>query len=148
VLTSLAAGDGGYAWEVSMRVLVVAEPSMFDEGIEELLRQEPGLEIVGRETDPRQVVGRIRETHPDVIILTNGERATGLDAELLRLVREGLHMRIVEVHLVTNTLCLYCGEQQPIREARDLVDTVQHICEGLSHDPQLPLSSVMEQSIE
>ena len=118
------------------RVLVVSQPSLFEDGIEELLRQELGLEIVGRETDPAQAVERIKETHPDVVILTDGEAATGLDAELLRLVREGFRMRIVEVHLATNTLCLYCGEQQPIREVRDLVDTVKHICDGLTREAQ------------
>jgi len=107
-------------------------PSLFGEGVEELLRREPELEIVGWETDAPQAVGRIKETHPDVIVLTDGEAATGLDAELLGLVREGLHMRIVEVHLATNTLCIYCGEQQSIREAGDLVDTVQHICDSLA----------------
>ena len=123
-----------------MRVLVVAEPSLFQEGIEELLRQEPGLEIVGLETDPGQALGRIRECHPDVVVLTDGEAETVLGAELLRLVREGFHMRIVEVHLATNTLCLYCGEQQSIREVRDLVDTVQGICDGLTREGQVPLS--------
>ena len=114
------------------RVFVVSQPSLFEDGIEELLRQEPGLEIVGRETDPAQAVERVKETHPDVIILTDGEAATGLDAELLGLVREGFHIRIVEVHLATNTLCIYCGEQQSIREVGDLVDTVQHICDSLA----------------
>jgi len=114
------------------RVFVVSEPSLFAEGLEGLLCEEPGLEIVGRETDPLQAVRRIKETHPDVVIVTDGEAATGLDAELLGLVREGLHMRIVEVHLATNTLCIYCGEQQPIREVGDLVDTVQHICDSLA----------------
>jgi chemotaxis response regulator CheB len=121
-----------------MRVLVVAEPSLFQEGIEELLRQEPGLEIVGLETDPAQVLGRIREAHPDLVVFTDGEGATGLEAELLRMVREGFHMRIVEVHLATNTLCIYCGEQQPIREVRDLVDTVQHVCHGLNREAHVP----------
>jgi hypothetical protein len=114
------------------RVFVISELSLFGEGLEGLLCEEPGLEIVGRETDPRQAVRRIKETNPDVIILTDGEGATGLDAELLRLVREGLHMRIVEVHLETNTVCIYCGEQQPIREVGDLADTVQRICDGLA----------------
>ena len=114
------------------RVLVLSGPSLFGEGIEGLLRQEPGLEIVGLETDSGQAIGRIKETHPDVVIVTDGEAATGLDAQLLGLVREGLHMRIVEVHLETNTLCIYCGEQQPIREVGDLVDTVQHICDSLA----------------
>jgi hypothetical protein len=114
------------------RVFVISGPSLFEEGLEGLLCEEPGLEIVGRETDPHQAVRRIREDHPDVIVLTDGERATGLDAELLRLVREGLHVRIVEVHLATNTVCIYCGEQQSIREAGDLVHTVQHICDSLA----------------
>ncbi|HUW11935.1 MAG TPA: hypothetical protein VM537_19570 [Anaerolineae bacterium] len=115
-------------------------PSLFGEGVEELLRHEPELEIVGWETDPPQAVRRIKETHPDVIVLTDGEAATGLDAELLGLVREGFHIRIVEVHLAANTLCLYCGEQQPIREVRDLVDTVRHVCDGLTGEAEVPLS--------
>jgi len=121
-----------------MRVLVVAEASLFQEGIEELLRQEEGLEILDLETDPEQAVERIKESHPDVVILTDGEAATELEAELLRLVREGFPMTIVEVHLATNTLCLYWGEQQPIREVRDLVDTVRRMCDGLTRDAQIP----------
>ena len=120
------------------RVLVVSNASLFGEGIEGLLRQEPGLEIVGLETDPGQAVERIKEAHPDVVILADVEAGTGLELELLRLVSEGFHMRIVEVHLATNTLCLYCGEQQSIGEARDLVDTVRHICDGLNREAHVP----------
>jgi len=130
-----------------MRVLIIAEPSVFEEGIEELLRQEPGFEIVGLETDPGQALARIREAHPDVVVLTDGEGETGLHAELLRLVREGFRMRIVEVQLATNTVCIYCGEQQSIREAGDLVRTVQHICDGLTRDTEGPLVPVMGQPV-
>jgi len=126
-----------------MRVLVVAEPSLFQEGIEELLRQEPGLEIVGLETDPGQALGRIRECHPDVVVLTDGEAEIVLGAELLRLVREGFHTRVVEVHLETNTVCIYCGEQQSIREAGDLVRTMQHICDCLGRQGEVPLAQAM-----
>jgi hypothetical protein len=129
------------------RVLIVSGPSLFGEGIEGLLRQEPGLENVGLETDSGQAVGRIREAHPDVVILADGEAGTGLELELLRLVSEGFHMRIVEVHLATNTLCLYCGEQQSIGEVRDLVDTVQRICDGLTREAGVPLSPAMGQAI-
>jgi len=132
----------GHILRQKTRVFVIAGPSLFGNGIEGLLGEEPGLELVGRETDPRQAVSRIKETHPDVIIVADGEAATGLDAELLGMVREGLHMRIVEVHLATNTLCLYCGEQQPIQEVGDLVDTVQHICDGLNREAQVPLVAV------
>ena len=112
------------------RVLLVSEASLFEEAIEALLREEPGLEIVGRESDPRQAVGRIRDCHPDVVIVVDGEGETGLEAELLRLAREGFPIRIVEVNLATNTVYVYSGRQQSVREAGDLVRTVQHICAG------------------
>jgi hypothetical protein len=128
-----------------MRVLVVAEPSLLQESIQELLRQEPGLEIVALETDPAQAMGRVKESHPDVVVLTDAEAATGLGLGLLSMVREGFHMRIVEVNRSTNTLCLFCGEQQPIREVGDLVDTVQGICDGLTRQTQVPLSPAMGQ---
>ncbi|HUW14823.1 MAG TPA: hypothetical protein VM537_34205 [Anaerolineae bacterium] len=101
------------------------------------------MEIVGRETDPGQAVKRIKEARPDVIILADGEPATELEAELLGLVREGLQVRIVEVHLETNTVCIYCGEQQPIREVGDLVGTVQYICEGLSQEAGVALAQAI-----
>jgi len=125
------------------RVFVLSGPSLFGNGIEALLGEEPGLDIVGRETDPRQAVGRIRECHPDVVVLADGEGETGLEAELLRLVREGFPMSIVEVHLATNTVCIYCGEQQSILEAGALVHTVQHVCEGLGRQAGAPLAQAM-----
>jgi len=129
--------------KLDTRVFVLSGPSLFGNGIEALLCEEPGLEIVGRETDPGQAVRRIRESHPDVIILADGEGVTELEAELLGLVREGLHVRIVEVHLATNTVCIFCGEQQPIREVGDLVGTVQYICEGLSQEADIPLAQAI-----
>ena len=129
--------------KLDTRVFVLSGPSLFGNGIEALLCEEPGLEIVGRETDPGQAVRRIKESRPDVIILADGEPATELEAELLGLVREGLHVRIVEVHLATNTVCIFCGEQQPIREVGDLVGTVQYICEGLSQEAGVPLAQAI-----
>jgi chemotaxis response regulator CheB len=120
------------------RVLVVSGLSLFGEGIEALLRQEPGLEIVALETDPAQAIGRIKETHPELVVVADAEAATGVGLELLGMVRDGFRMRIVEVNRATNTLCLYCGEHQPIGEVRDLVDTVKGICAGLSREGQGP----------
>ena len=128
------------------RIFVLSGPSLFGNGIEKLLGGESGLEIVGREADPRQAVRRIRECHPDVIVIADGEGETGLEAELLRLVREGFPMSIVEVHLATNTVCIYWGEQQPIRAVGDLVNTVQHACHGLSRQAEAPLAQAEAES--
>jgi DNA-binding NarL/FixJ family response regulator len=126
-----------------MRVLLFAEPSMFNEGIEAMLRQEPGLEIVGREEDPEEAVKLIEEASPDVILVADGEAAAVLAPELMRMVRQGFRMRMVEVHLATNTLCIYRGEQQRVREAGELLEAVRHTWEGLTGDPQSPLTPVL-----
>ena len=88
---------------------------------------------------------RIKETAADVVILTDGEAATALEVELLRLVREGFRMRIVEVDRATNTLCVYCGEQQSVRDERALVDAVAHICHLFTRDAEVPLSPAVGQ---
>ena len=125
------------------RAFILSGPSLFENDIEALLGEEPGLELVGGETDLGQAVERIRDCHPDVVVLTDGEGGRGLDGELLRLVRECLPIRMVEVHLGTNTVCIYCGEQQSIREVGDLVRTVQNICDGLSREVEVPLAQTM-----
>ena len=117
------------------RVLIVCDRSLFGEGLEGLLRGEAGLEVVGWESDPAEAFKRVKKAPPDAVILTHAEAATGLEAELLWLVREGLTMRIVEIDLASNTLCIYCGEQRAIREAGGLVDAVEQVCGCLSRQP-------------
>jgi hypothetical protein len=121
-----------------MRVLVVGEPSLFEEGIEELIRQEPGLEIVARGADPQDTARLFKEHSADVILVADGEAATRVAPDLMDMVREGLCMRMIEVHLATNSLCVYRGDHQPIREVADLVDAVRLVCGGLTPDAQVP----------
>jgi chemotaxis response regulator CheB len=111
-----------------MRVLLIAEPSLFEEAVEELLRQEPGFEIVGRETDSLEIERLIKEASPDVLVVIDGEEATGLAHELVRVVQEGFRIRVVEINRENNTLCHYCGEQQAVGDERALLDAVRRIC--------------------
>jgi hypothetical protein len=143
VAASLAIDDGERARGASMRVLVVAEPSLFEEGVEELLRQEPGFEILGRETDSLEIVRLIQEDSLDVLVVIDGQGATGLVRELIRMVQNGFRIRVVEVNRANNTLCHYCGEQEAVRDGRALLDAVRGICHSSMRDAQAPLARVM-----
>jgi hypothetical protein len=103
------------------------------------------LEIAGRETDPEQAVRHIWENCPDLVIVTGGEAATGLDLEMVRLVREGLYMRIVEIHVETNTLCLYSGVRQLIHNTGDLAEALACIGGSVNREVQARSSPAMGQ---
>jgi DNA-binding NarL/FixJ family response regulator len=118
------------------RVLILSSLSLFGEGIEGLLRQEPRLEIIAVEAQPLEAGAIVHEYHPDVVVLADGEAVSGVGLELVRLVREGFCLRMVDVDLATNTLCAYRGKQQWIREPRDLVGAVLQLCEA--DDPFSP----------
>lgn len=126
-------------------MLIVCDRSLFGEGLQGLLRGEVGLEVVGWVSDPAEALKRVKKAPPDAVILTGAEAATGLEAELLWLVREGLTMRIVEIDLDTSTLCVYCGEQHAIREVGSLVDAVEQVCGCLGRQPLGRLSPMAHQ---
>jgi DNA-binding NarL/FixJ family response regulator len=65
-------------------VLLVDDHALFRNGIARLLKNEPGLEIVGEANDGREAIGFAQELKPDVILMdismpgVNGIEATRL----------------------------------------------------------------------
>ena len=90
-----------------------------------MLRQEPGLEIIGRETDVGQAIERIRELRPDVVIYDNNEPEVDFRPVVMRILREGLGTKIIGLNLHDNTICIYRGEQRVIEELQDLVEAIE-----------------------
>lgn len=55
--------------DASIRVLIVDDHELLREGLEGLLRYEPGMKVVGKATDGAQAVQQARILHPDVILM-------------------------------------------------------------------------------
>lgn len=109
------------------RVLMISRQSMFEQGLDSLLRQEAGLEIVVCETDVGRVMERIKEVRPDVVIFeANGPEAEAEVGQVVRrLLRENLKLKVIELNLQDNTLCIYCGEHRVIKQVADLVEAIK-----------------------
>jgi two-component system response regulator DevR len=107
------------------RVFLLSSHPLFGPGVESLLRQETGLDIVGRETDVEKAIERIRELRPDVVIVDCAEPACDAISVLMRIWREGLETKVLGLNLQDNTLCVYRGEQRIVKEVKDLVEAVE-----------------------
>lgn len=107
------------------RIFVLSSHPLFGRGVESLLRQESGFDIVGWETDLDQAIECIKELRPDVVIVDSGHTAHDLAPGVIRILRTGLGTKIIGLNLEDNTLCIYCGEQRMIKEVRDLVRAIE-----------------------
>jgi DNA-binding NarL/FixJ family response regulator len=106
------------------RVLILSNGSLLAQGVDSLLDREPGVQVVGWETDLDEAICRIREIRPDVVILIDEDTSDCLSPAALRLLREGGGIKIIGLNRQSNTLCIYCGEQRVVEEVADLMEAV------------------------
>ena len=107
------------------RVFILSSHPLFSQGVENLLRQESRLEIVGREADVDKAVERIKELQPDVVILDGGDPARDPTLAVMRILREGLGAKVIGLNLQDNKMFIYRGEQRVVKEVKDLVEAIE-----------------------
>ena len=103
------------------RVFILSSHPLFSQGVESLLRQEPGVDIVGRETDVDKAIERIKELQPDVVILDSGDPTP----ELMCILREGVGTKVIGLNLQDNTIGIYRGEQRVVKSIEDLIEAIE-----------------------
>jgi DNA-binding NarL/FixJ family response regulator len=107
------------------RVFILSSHPLFSQGVENLLRREAGLDIVGRETDADKALERIKEIRPNVVILECAEPTCDPTPVLMHLLREGVETKIIGLNLQDNTLYIYRGEQRVVKEVKDLIEAIE-----------------------
>ena len=110
--------------ESRVRVFMLSTQSLFDVGLENLLRQESALEIVGCEADLEQALVRIKELAPDVIFVSSTEAACYPTAAMIRLMNGSVGTKIVKLNLQDNTVSMYREDQRQVEEVSDLATFV------------------------
>ena|GEM_PF-464785 len=106
-------------------IFVLSGHPLFGQGVEILLRQEAGLDIVGRETDVDRAMERIKELRPDVVIVDSGDPACDPTPAVMRILREGVGTKVIGLNLHDNTVFIYRGEQRVVKEVKDLVAAIE-----------------------
>lgn len=107
------------------RIFILSSHPLFSQGVETLLRREKDLEFVCREADIDKAIDRIKELRPDVVILDHGSPTCAQAPVVMRILEEELRIKIIGLHLETNTICIYREEQRIIQEVDDLVKAIE-----------------------
>lgn len=114
---------------IMKRVLLVASCTLFGRGVENLLRQEPGLEVLVCEADVSRAIERVKELKPDVVIIEHRTPATDLGNALRRMLRACEKLKIIELDSEDDTISIYSGRQQVIKQVQDLVSAIEQSAE-------------------
>jgi hypothetical protein len=105
------------------RVFIVASHPLFAQGVESLLTGQSGLVVVGMGAAELNVIDRIRQLRPDVVVLdADSDAQTKLMPVLLR---ENLGVKFVALTLEDNRIDVYYQHQIIGTDVADLVEAVR-----------------------
>jgi chemotaxis response regulator CheB len=108
------------------RIFVLSSQSLFSQGVEILLRQDQGMELVGEETDVDRAIARIKALCPDVIVVEQEPLASDPALVVMRILDELPSAKIVGLNLSDNTIRVYRGEQRIARSISDLLQVIEN----------------------
>ncbi|MCK5315583.1 MAG: response regulator transcription factor [Anaerolineales bacterium] len=108
------------------RVFVLSRRSMFHKGIETLLSQEEGVEIVGHDTEPEVALESIERFSPDVVIVNLDDPEPVLSQTVLCILREKQDISIIWLSLQDNCIRIYRGESKQVHQLEDLLNVIQN----------------------
>ncbi len=106
------------------RVFILLKLPLLGQGVETLLRQQAGSEIVGRETDTNIAIERIAELQPDVVLVDNGDPASDLVETVTRILKMETPVKVIGLDEKVNKLYLYHREQREANSVKSLVDAI------------------------
>jgi hypothetical protein len=107
----------------SCRVFIVTGHPLFAESVETLLREQPGLKVVGAGGVDRQTFSQIQDAAPDVVVVgASGEEQADL---VSRLFRESPGIKVVGLNLDDNRIHIYYQQLKVGRQVEDLVEAIR-----------------------
>jgi putative dimethyl sulfoxide reductase chaperone len=106
------------------RIYMLSRQPMFSQGVENLLMQQPGLEIVGRETHVEAALQKIYALQPDIVILDSKDMESAPASIITSILKGAPCSKIITLNLENDRVRVYLGEQRSARTIDDLLEVV------------------------
>jgi hypothetical protein len=116
---------------------------LFAEGVETLLREQPGLEVVGSGDVSPQTFARIQEMAPDVVVV--GASGDEQDALVARVFQALPGLKVVALNLDDNRIHIHYRQTKVGRQVEDLVEAIRQPLEwGRPRPAQMRIFAVIQ----
>lgn len=112
------------AGESVSRVLILSDQSLFYQGIQNLLEQDAVLDVVDCELSARELVAHIKATRPDAVLLDSDHPPASIASRLMDILHDMRGIRLIGISYQHNTLYVYRGETQNVRDVADLLNVI------------------------
>lgn len=111
---------------IMTRIFVLCNQSVFSRGVEILLRQDKGVELVGEEANVERAIERVRVLCPDVVLVEQEPPACDPALVVMRILEELPGAEVVRLNLNDNTIRVYRGQQRIARDIGDLLEVIKN----------------------
>ncbi len=100
---------------------ILSDNPLFAHGLERLLLQDCGMEVVGFAAGGEGFLDQIRALKPDVIIVDAGKKTPKPCLLLSRLLERQREVMVIRVSLEDNTAALFSGRRWTANAVEDLI---------------------------
>ena len=107
------------------RIFIISRHPLFGEGIEELLHQQSGAIVLGREQDMAKAIQQIFELQPDIVIFDCNDEQIDISSAVMQILQKGVNTRVIGLDLNENMIYTHTREQQVVKEIDDLLKAVE-----------------------
>lgn len=100
---------------------------MFSLGLENLLRQDKEIKILGQETDREKALRKVEDLKPDVVIVYTDDSQVGSRSFIIEVLRISPTTKVIGLSLQNNSFYIYQVKQGETSSVDDLFRTLKEI---------------------
>jgi DNA-binding NarL/FixJ family response regulator len=106
-------------------VFIISNHAIFGQGLENLLRQETVVEVIGQATDLTQGIEQIKALQPDVAIIDTDSPPDDSAATVMRILMEIPNIKVISLSLHHNKFYIFQALLGVTTSPRDLAKAVE-----------------------
>lgn len=124
--TYLQRGYSARVGNLMTTVFIISKYLMFSHGLESLIGQETGLQVIGHEKDLNRAMEAMKELQPDVVIFDSSDPMDDSGLTVMHILNLNPDIRVISLSLQSNRLYIYQARQSVANSIEDLVQAIEN----------------------